>query len=697
MNAAIRQALLRWVGRKRGQAAAMQDLRNFTEIARFASLFAVTILLPMALLSTLAVSSIGGEETALRRELGVRAEALVASLAQGVDADGEAFRQAVLDRLAKRESLLEEQRALSPDLRAVFRFDPDGTLVAPFERWTPAQVAMPPAAWIALRRKAEVESAFSRHGEAASLWRQAGDAVGRDVWIVEAELGAARAAQRAGDRVVARERLAALYGDWTGERDSRGMRVSDVAALRRAESLFAADPTMGATALQDFVLNALESRWTIHHGGDAAMVRRALRELDGVADAEWLGRTRKRVEARADEQYWAGLVADELDTLDFPDEAGVMLWHGDRQGSPALWGTMVDEDGSWAFSLSAQATYERATRAARQMASADPDLAPVLVPPGEPIPRDALAVGTLGQRLPTVRVAVVPDDSAGLDRAVAARRQTRGVVILLAVFVFVAGLLMSARIVSREIEAARMKADFAANVSHELRSPITQIRLKGEALRLGLVDPGDDTDAHHDAIIAQAERLSRLVDNVLDYAAIERGAKKYTMRRDDLRAIVLHAVDIARRDFETRGLTIETDLPEQIPALLLDREAIGQVLVNLLSNAAKYGGDAQWVGVRVSVGDSAVELTVADRGIGIAREDLPRLFDHFFRSSDPEVRRRKGTGIGLTIVRYIVQAHGGSITVDSEPGRGTTFLVTLPRPTGASEGATDAANPVRRG
>jgi signal transduction histidine kinase len=88
---------------------------------------------------------------------------------------------------------------------------------------------------------------------------------------------------------------------------------------------------------------------------------------------------------------------------------------------------------------------------------------------------------------------------------------------------------------------------------------------------------------------------------------------------------------------------------------------------------------------------------VADRGIGIAREDLPRLFEHFFRSSDPEVRRRKGTGIGLTIVRYIVQAHGGSIAVDSEPGRGTTFTVTLPRPEESIEGGPDAANPVRRG
>lgn len=683
------------LGRRRGQVAAMQDLRNLVAISRFLGLFAATILLPMLLLVVLAVSSIGAEEAGLSRELRKRSDSLAEALAQIVVDEGDSLRIAVLARLARRESLFVDHLALSPELRAVFRFDPDGELLAPFDRRTDTLASAPPSAWVTLRRLAQIESSFGRHSDAALLWERAGFSVERDMWAAEAELGAAREAWRAGDIIGARERLERIANERVGVRDSRGMRVSDVAALLRAETIFARDPAMGQPAMEDFVLSSLESQWTLNHGGDAALVRRALRRLEPVANGEWLSQVRKRLDERSDQQYWAALVENELDALDFPSQPSTMIWLGARAGSPALWATLRDEGGLWAFSLSSEAVLERATRAARQLAAADPDLAPVLVLPGEPLPPDWIAVGTLGQLLPTVRVAILPDDTAGFERALSRRRQTRIAVILLAVFVFVAGLVLSARIVSREVESARVKADFAANVSHELRSPITQIRLKGEALKFGLVDPGPDTEMHYDAILAEAERLSRLVDNVLDFAAIERGAKKYTLRKDYLAPLIAHAVEVARRDFETRGLTIALDTPTSVPPLMLDRDAIGQVLVNLLSNAAKYGGDAQWVGVSVAVADSHVLVSVSDRGIGIAPEDVPKLFDHFFRSTDPQVRRRKGTGIGLTIVRYIVEAHGGTISVDSAPGRGTTFTVTLPRPEAVIEGGHRAANPIR--
>ena len=118
--------------------------------------------------------------------------------------------------------------------------------------------------------------------------------------------------------------------------------------------------------------------------------------------------------------------------------------------------------------------------------------------------------------------------------------------------------------------------------------------------------------------------------------------------------------------------------PAGDPALHLDREAIGQVLTNLLSNASKYGADGHWVGVKVRDRGDFVTMSVADRGMGIAADELKHVFDEFFRSEDAAVRRKKGTGIGLAIVRYIVEAHGGSITVNSTRGSGTTFTVSLP-------------------
>ena len=122
----------------------------------------------------------------------------------------------------------------------------------------------------------------------------------------------------------------------------------------------------------------------------------------------------------------------------------------------------------------------------------------------------------------------------------------------------------------------------------------------------------------------------------------------------------------------------DVELPDDLPVLHFDREAIGQVLTNLLSNASKYGADGKWVGVKVRDKGDFVTISVADKGMGIAPDEVKRVFDEFFRSEDAAVRRKKGTGIGLAIVRYIVEAHGGSITVRSTRGSGTTFTVSLP-------------------
>lgn len=303
----------------------------------------------------------------------------------------------------------------------------------------------------------------------------------------------------------------------------------------------------------------------------------------------------------------------------------------------------------------------------------------------------------LGPWISQVTLTVHHGDPEGLEARKNRRRVTRMIVILLSVFLVFVGILLTARIIGRELENARMKADFAANVSHELRSPITHIRLKGESLQLDLCTDDEDRREHYDAIVREAERLSRLVDNVLDFASIERGAKRYQLREDDLGSVVAIQVDAARAGLESQGIVLQAEIADDLPRVWLDRDAMGQVLTNLLSNAAKYGGDGRWVGVTVRAMGDGVDVAVSDRGIGIAPEELPQVFDDFFRSTDPRVRRNKGTGIGLSIVRYIVEAHGGTISVESEPGEGTTFTVRLPLepPEGAGGPGTHAANPVR--
>jgi signal transduction histidine kinase len=344
----------------------------------------------------------------------------------------------------------------------------------------------------------------------------------------------------------------------------------------------------------------------------------------------------------------------------------------------ALWVVLTLSDRTWVFPFDVEALREEIGRRVVSVAEAtDPDLEVALVGPSVPAP-EALARRSLAPELPRVEVVVRAVDPAGIVGVQGRTATLQSVVVALAVLATGLGLLLTWRFIGQELEAARQKADFAANVSHELRSPITQIRLRAEALQLDLLDDEAERRAHYDAIVRESERLSRLVDNVLDFSAIERGVKRYHLRPEDLGDAVYKAVDAMQAAASANAFRITVDLPEDLPVVWLDREAIGQVLTNLLSNALKYGGDGGTIEVACEVLQHRVELSVRDHGIGIAPEDVDQVFEHFFRVQSAAVRKKRGTGIGLTIVRYIVEAHGGTIRVESTLGEGSTFIVSLP-------------------
>jgi two-component system phosphate regulon sensor histidine kinase PhoR len=197
---------------------------------------------------------------------------------------------------------------------------------------------------------------------------------------------------------------------------------------------------------------------------------------------------------------------------------------------------------------------------------------------------------------------------------------------------------------------------------------------------MGLVEGEEDLQHHYDTIVTESERLSRLVDNILDFAAIERGAKKYAMRPGNLLETIRMSVESARYAMETRGMVMEMTLPDDLPAVDHDPEAVRQVVLNLISNAAKYGEDGGWIGVECRYDEQWAKIIVSDHGIGISDQELPQIFDRFFRSRDKAARRKKGTGIGLTIVLYIMEAHHGTVSVTSEVGVGTAFTLHFPLP-----------------
>jgi signal transduction histidine kinase len=242
----------------------------------------------------------------------------------------------------------------------------------------------------------------------------------------------------------------------------------------------------------------------------------------------------------------------------------------------------------------------------------------------------------------------------------------------------VGGLVLTKHIVSKEIALARLKSDFVSNVSHELRTPLALIRLYAETLELGRITTQEKKQQYYRIIRKESERLTALINNILDFSRIEAGRKEYEFRNTDIAELVRNTLENYRYQIEQQGFAFEESIDSNLPAVPVDREAIARALVNLVNNALKYSADEKFLGVKLYREDGVVKLEVADHGIGIARRDQSKIFEKFYRAGDPLVHNTKGSGLGLSLVRHITQAHGGEIAVESTPGRGSKFTLSLP-------------------
>lgn len=676
------RVLTRWVSPGLSEMRARQQLRQLSGVLRFSALFTATVLVPAVMLSFFALSSIRTEDLAMDQDLTERAEMAAQGVRQQLSAGFSEFENAALRRIASGESLTLALADLSPHLRGAYRFSSDGSLAEPFR--LPAEVEEHPQTR-AYRRAFWEARALESNDPAAAIeaWNRVAELSPTPDQRGYALFNGVRATWNAGLRDEAEPQLDELLSEYANRVDPYGHRLGSLIRLRRAEYLLLRDPEAGTEALQQLVNDLLERQWTLQHGGEPAVIRRALATLEGRAQGPWLARARTRLRTLSDQRFWAEAHLDALETL---PTLGMRVSGSSNFGyfsdseEDVLWSVWRGEQGqTFAFSFQLSGVIDE-LRAARARADAlDAGISTRLVP-SSTAARSGPHTLTVLDLDPWVPLEVVVDvaDPEVLAATKRQRSNSRvfwvGFAVLWAVF----GILVSARLVGRELESARLRADFAANVSHELRSPITQIRLKAEALQLDLCFDDEDRQAHYDAIVRESERLSRLVDNVLDFASIERGAKRYTLRPDDISAAVRSVVEAHRAVIEKRGLELECDVPDDLPVVWIDREAIGQVVTNLMSNAAKYGQEGGWVGVRARVGLDGVDISVADRGMGISPEDHERIFENFYRVHDTQVRAQRGTGIGLSIVRYIADAHGGSISVDSAVGRGSTFTLTIP-------------------
>jgi len=241
-----------------------------------------------------------------------------------------------------------------------------------------------------------------------------------------------------------------------------------------------------------------------------------------------------------------------------------------------------------------------------------------------------------------------------------------------------AGLFLTYRNVARELALAKLKSDFVSNVSHELRTPLALIRLYAETLELGRISTTGKQQEYYEIIRKESERLTSLINNILDFSRIESGKKEYSFRETNVADLVRTTLESYRFEIEQNGFQFDQKIDSDVPPLWVDREAIARSLLNLVNNAVKYSSNEKYLGVRLYRHNSGVNLEVVDHGIGIPAKEHLKIFEKFYRVGDPLVHNTKGSGLGLSLVRHIVLAHGGEVAVESAPGKGSKFIITLP-------------------
>ncbi len=232
--------------------------------------------------------------------------------------------------------------------------------------------------------------------------------------------------------------------------------------------------------------------------------------------------------------------------------------------------------------------------------------------------------------------------------------------------------------VRREMRLSRLKSDFVANVSHELKTPLALIRLFAETLELGRVQSEDKARQYYRVINKESQRLTQLINNILDFSRIEAGRKEYRMAPTDLTRVVREVVDAYRFQIEQQGFELSVDVPAELPEIEVDQEAMGQAVIHLVNNAIKYSRDQKQIRIVVKAEAGQVQVSIADRGIGIEKAEHKKIFEKFYRACDSLVHDTKGSGLGLSLVSHIMEAHGGSVEVESAPGSGSTFTLSLP-------------------
>lgn len=298
---------------------------------------------------------------------------------------------------------------------------------------------------------------------------------------------------------------------------------------------------------------------------------------------------------------------------------------------------------------------------------------------GEPMRGGELTVGRPFQTtLYGWRLHATLTTAAEYGANVERKRELEMVMVGVSFLVVVAGVVIVVVAAERERRLAALKSEFVANVSHELKTPLALVRMFSELLATDRVRDDAKRKQYLSIILRESERLSALIENVLDFARVERGKAAYEFSDDDLGDTVTRAVEAYRYRAEREGVELAVVVAPELPPTRHDGRAIELALLNLLDNGVKYAKDGKRLEVRVAPrGTRTIELRVMDHGPGIPPDERRRVFERFVRGRNARDRRVRGSGIGLALVRHIARSHGGQAWVEPTPGGGATFVVTV--------------------
>jgi two-component system phosphate regulon sensor histidine kinase PhoR len=293
--------------------------------------------------------------------------------------------------------------------------------------------------------------------------------------------------------------------------------------------------------------------------------------------------------------------------------------------------------------------------------------------------------GPFGKALYGWRIQMVPQNAEEFRAQWERTKDTRRALIVMATVIIAVGLTLVWLAILAERRASRMKSDFIANVSHELKTPLSLIRMFGEMVATGR-HKGEEAAREYGAIITrESERLSHLIDNVLDFSRLERGQASYHFAEGDLADVVARSLDVCRYRLERENLKLQVTIEPTLPLVRMDENEMTLVVLNLVDNAIKHAPEGKIVCVSVTRSPGFLVLGVRDFGPGILRHEMSQIFERFYRTQSTRERNIRGSGIGLALVKHIAEAHGGRVSVESpvmsvagETQAGAMFRVFLP-------------------